>query len=262
MRPSQPDTNPNAGKGSKVTEKGMRIAPTKRFKAKIAAKPNSNEATVQPPTTVSKAPTDLENQTPSEEGTPENKPPPLEDSPIHTGTPRPKAGKMLGNFFKARKDWLIPPNYNNGNNMNTAIATSSKPPIKIAPKPEEQPINSWTAEKCGWGPNCPFCKNIEEEWDGDHHQKQLQQQPQPQVQMPQMQCPQALNYQKPQKSNSKTVNVSDQYPSQLKFCKQWEEEMERLNTKYNLDCFSDSELDSESDEGEEYKYKHNYEILL
>ena len=26
--------------------------------------------------------------------------------------------------------------------------------------------------------------------------------------------------------------------------------MERLNSKYNQDCFSDSELDSESDEGE------------
>ena len=38
--------------------------------------------------------------------------------------------------------------------------------------------------------------------------------------------------------------------------------MERLNTKYNLDCFLDSELDSESDEGEEYKYEHNYETLL
>ena len=31
---------------------------------------------------------------------------------------------------------------------------------------------------------------------------------------------------------------------------QWEEKMERLNEKYNLDCFSDSELDSESDEDE------------
>ena len=37
---------------------------------------------------------------------------------------------------------------------------------------------------------------------------------------------------------------------------QWEAEMERLNSKYNLDCFSDSELDSESDEGEQYQYKH------
>ena len=38
--------------------------------------------------------------------------------------------------------------------------------------------------------------------------------------------------------------------------------MERLNDKYNLDCFSDSELDSESDEGEEYHYKHGYETLI
>ena len=35
--------------------------------------------------------------------------------------------------------------------------------------------------------------------------------------------------------------------------------MERLNTKYNLDCFSDSELDSESDEGKQYFYEHGYE---
>ena len=68
----------------------MRIASTKRFKAKIAVKSISNEATVQPPATVSKAPTNLENQTPSQEGTPENKPPPLEDAPIYTG---PKQGK-------------------------------------------------------------------------------------------------------------------------------------------------------------------------
>ena len=163
----------------------MRIAPTKRFKAKIAVKPNSNEATVQPPATVSKAPTDLENQTPSQEGTPENRPPTLEDAPICAGTLWPEAGKMSGNLFKTREDWLIPPYYDNNNNTNTAIATSSKSPIKIEPKPEEQPTNSPIAEKCRWGPNCPFCKNIEEHWDSDH-QKQLQQQPQSQVQMPQM----------------------------------------------------------------------------
>ena len=38
--------------------------------------------------------------------------------------------------------------------------------------------------------------------------------------------------------------------------------MERLNDEYNLDCFSDSELDSESDEGKEYCYKHGYETLI
>ena len=34
--------------------------------------------------------------------------------------------------------------------------------------------------------------------------------------------------------------------------------MERLNDKYNLDCFSDSR----PDEGEEYHYKHRYEMLI
>ena len=38
--------------------------------------------------------------------------------------------------------------------------------------------------------------------------------------------------------------------------------MERLNEKYNLDCFLDSELDSESDKGEEYHYEYGYETLI
>ena len=63
-------------------------------------------------------------------------------------------------------------------------------------------------------------------------------------------------------SISNTFDVSNQYPSQLKLHKQWEGEMEGLNSKYNLDCFSVSELDSESDKGEEYKYEHNYETLI
>ena len=41
--------------------------------------------------------------------------------------------------------------------------------------------------------------------------------------------------------------------SLTKMRQQWEAEMERLNTKYNLDCFSDSKVDSESDEGEQYQ---------
>ena len=38
--------------------------------------------------------------------------------------------------------------------------------------------------------------------------------------------------------------------------------MERLNKKYGLNCFSDSELDSESDEGKNYQYEHKYETLI
>ena len=50
---------------------------------------------------------------------------------------------------------------------------------------------------------------------------------------------------KPQARRSDTLSLT-------KMRQQWEAEMERLNSKYNLDCFSDSELDSESDEGEQY----------
>ena len=78
------------------------------------------------------------------------------------------------------------------------------------------------------GTDCPFCKNQDkEDWDCKH-QDQLQQKtsPQTKVQRPQARCP--LNLQKPQAP-------IDKYPSQTKTCQQWEAEMERLNTKYNLD---------------------------
>ena len=68
--------------------------------------------------------------------------------------------------------------------------------------------------------------------------------------------------QKPQERRPKTLNLTDRYPSQSKAIQQWEAEIERLNSKYNLNCFSDSELDSESDKGEQYRYEHGYETLI
>ena len=147
---------------------------------------------------------------------------------------------MSGNLFEDR-NWLVPTNYLNNNHKN---ATSLKSPIKEGSKPGGQ-------EKCGWGPNCPFCKNQEkEDWDGKH-QSQLQKVPPlPEVQRPQVRHPQNLNYQKHQSTQKSTQETQlGKYPSQAK--RQWEAEMERLNSKCNLDCFSDSELDSESDEGEQ-----------
>ena len=71
----------------------------------------------------------------------------------------------------------------------------------------------------------------------------------------QARCP--LNLQKPDPEAP-----IDKHPSQTKIHQQWETEMERLNTIYNLDCFSNSELDSESDEGEQYYYEYGYETLI
>ena len=67
-----------------------------------------------------------ESQKPSAEDSPEN-------IPVCASTPWPKVGKMSGNPFELRKDWLIPPT------NNTVTDTSSKPPINIEPQPQEQP---------------------------------------------------------------------------------------------------------------------------
>ena len=257
-RPPQPDTKPNVRK-DKAMEKRKRAVPTKRFRPNPASRPS--EAAMCPPTTISKAPINAKPQA----DVPENRPPPLEDAPVHESTPWPSAGKMSRNLFMDR-NWLLPPNYLNNDSKNATGVISPNPPIKEEPKIAEQSIISLKAETCGWGPDCPFCKNQdkEEDWDGSHQIK-LQQKtpPQPEIQMPQARCPETLNYQKPQNSQKPNKETQiDRYPSQTKICKPWEVEMERLNTKYNLDCFSDSKLDSESDEGEENKYEHGYETFI
>ena len=168
FRRPQPDTNPQVRKDSKATEKRKRLIPTKKYKVKVVARPDPNNVTVQPPQTHAKAPVNSEGQKSSSE----NNPLPLENAPVCASIPWPKVGKMSGNIFELRKDWPIPPT------NNTITATNPKLSIKIEPQEQDQPTPNATAppkpEQCGWGPNCPICKNAEEDWDGEH-QKQLQQ---------------------------------------------------------------------------------------
>ena len=107
--------------------------------------------------------------------------------------------------------------------------------LKKNPKTGKQPT-----EKCSWGPGCPFCRSQEQkEEQGMMHLKKL--------------LPKAK--QQATRPIALSLNMT-------KAKQQWEEEMERLNSKYNLDCYSDSELDSESNEGEQYHYEHGYETLI
>ena len=163
-RPPQPDTNPNSRK-DRAMEKRKRTAPTKRFRLNTASRPS--ETATCPPTTISKAPINAKPQA----DVSENRPPPLEDAPVCKSTPWPSAGKMSENLFEERKDWLLPPNYLNNGNKDTTGVTSPKPPIKEEPKTREQSNISPRAEKCGWGPNFPFYKNQEEDWDGNHYNR-------------------------------------------------------------------------------------------
>ena len=93
--------------------------------------------------TVSKAPANVQ----SKNVVPENRPPPLENVPVHESTPWPGAGKLSGNLFEDR-NWLLPPNYLDNENKNATSITSPRLPIKEEPKVNEQLV-----EKCGWGPD-------------------------------------------------------------------------------------------------------------
>ena len=68
--------------------------------------------------------------------------------------------------------------------------------------------------------------------------------------------------QDPQPVQTKSFDVPDKYMEKIHLRREWEKKMERLNEKYNLDCFSSSGLDSESDEGEDYRFQHHYETLI
>ena len=69
---------------------------------------------------------------------------------------------MSGNLFEDR-NWLLLPNYLSNDNehktenepKNAASVRSPRLPVKE----EEFKTNDQATEKCGWGPDCPFCKS-------------------------------------------------------------------------------------------------------
>ena len=198
-----PETNPNICRTDKV-KKRKTISPKRKFRP------------VTPRVTLTCPPL------------PQVPPKPSNEVPhtVRADTPWPGAGKMSGNLCEER-NWLLLKGYLAIENKKDDTDT---PSLKEELKVEKQSDNP-KEEKCGWGPDCPFCK----------------------VQDKQGENPQQRPLPKPQAQKLDNMTRTRQ---------QWEAEMERQNNKYNLDCFSDSELDSESDEGEEYQYEHGYEILI
>ena len=145
------------------------------------------------------------------------------------------------------RNWLLPLNYLDNDNENKSendhkITTDVTGPKSSINEEEEPKVNEQSTEKCGWGADCPFCKAQEKKEQNKMQQQKIS--PKPKLQKPQARRPNTLN-----------LNMT-----RAKW--QWETEMERLNSKYNLDCSSDSKLDSESDKGEQYHYEHGYTTLV
>ena len=79
-----------------------------------------------------------------------------------------------------------------------------------------------------------------------------------------MQQPQSQNTQCPQPQNnqqSQSIDVPDRYAEQITLRREWEERIEHLNEKYNLDYYSSSESDSNSNPEPDCRYDHKYETL-
>ena len=61
-------------------------------------------------------------------------------------------------------------------------------------------------------------------------------------------------------SNHFTLQTGTQ--KKIRLQKEWEEKIERLNKKYNLDYYSSLESDSDSVQEQDYRYEHKYETLI
>ena len=108
------------------------------YKVKVVARPDSSNATVQPPLTALNAPTNSEGQKPSQKVL-------QRATPHHSKTssscwhPMAQSREDVREPLQVGKDWPIPPT------NNTATATISKSPINIEPQAQEQPNPSTTA---------------------------------------------------------------------------------------------------------------------
>ena len=195
---------------------------------------------------------------PQNEGHPSiqsSNPPLLEDipnAPVRQGTPWPSTGSASENLFDTRKDWPIPPTPA----PTPALTVKTEAPPQVAVIPCVTVMPKQVTEKCLWGLHCPICKNEEEDeedWD-DNRQKE-----QPRMHPQNTQHPKPQNVQHPQPQNTQhpqSFDVPDRYSEQIRLRRECEEKIECLIEKYNLDCYSSSESDSD------FKPEHKYETLI
>ena len=156
---------------------------------------------------------------------------------VREDTPWPSTGKMSGNLFEER-NWLLLKGYLAMEGEKEGVA---KPYPKEEGKEGEQNPNQ-KRRKVWSGTQLPFLQSTKgRSWSSPSTGTNGR--------------PTAETSTKLQVKRPNTLNMTTTK-------QQWEQKMERLNAKYNLDCFSNSELDSESDKDQQCQYQHRYETLL
>ena len=142
-------------------------------------------------------------------------PKPSPSVPGRKSTPWPGAGKMSGNLLTIEIGWSLKIIYPVRTKRRMQQALLVKTPHK-----RKWTQDKWTIfRKMQMGPDCPVCKSQKEGREEDKTQQELKASPQPKLQRSQARQPRTLNL---NKTSTK---------------QQWEEEIERLNEKNNLDFF-------------------------
>ena len=225
-RPAQPITNSCMRKETKATEKRKKLTPIKKYKVKVVEKPESNNTSTWPPTATPIAPPNLESQKPSQEGTSENNPPPFENIPVCTGTPWPKAGKCQGTFSNWEKTgWFLL--------VTIQLLLLFQTPHKDwvpGPRTTNYQFNISTKGRNVWmGTKLPYLQKCRG-WLGWWWPKTV-----PTAATTQDAVPPDPKL--PEAQKSQTFDFPDRHSSQLKLHREWQEGIERLNNKYDLNCF-------------------------
>ena len=151
FRPLLPETNPNIRK-SDSTEKRKRATPKKGFRP---ATPKATMMCLPLPQTAPR-PTNGASAAPVT---------------VREDTPWPSAGKMSGNLFEER-NWVLLKDYLAIEDKKEDTTLAKPPPVEES-KMGEQTSNQKEG-KCGWRPNCPFCKAQKKDADITHQQEDQQ----------------------------------------------------------------------------------------
>ena len=136
------------------------------------------------------------------------------------------------NLFDARASWPIPP----PEPPTVVKMEKTEVPPRVAASPHALVLNKPQSnqgirpaeEECRWELHCPICTKEEgtEDWNGDRQENQQR------------------NHYPQSPQHPQAYDIPDRFSQQVKLEREWNEKMEFLSEKCNLDYYSSSESDS------------------
>ena len=165
--------------------------------------------------------------------------------PVREATPWPSTRSTSENLFKARKDWLSSPLH-----LHLTVKTEAPPQVAAIPYAVVMPKEA--VEKVLMGTALPHLQEWGGTWRGRLELCNRQKRTAKEWVPTKHSVPPVTKH----SVQIQSFNVPDRYSEQIRLRREWEEKMECLNEKYNLDYYSSLEYDSN------FELEHKYEMLI